>query len=110
MFEKMELDETLEEYNKRIKKQQEAHKHNFLSRFLETAENTIKKKEIDNAIFKKPAFLRTKDDKNSPVKSPQKPKSILKSAKSIAEPKQELIKLEETKIKPEEIQPAAFTS
>jgi hypothetical protein len=54
---------------------------------LETAENTIKKKEIDNAIFKKPAFLRTKDDKNSPVKSPQKPKSILKSAKSIAEPK-----------------------
>ena len=82
-MERLDLEENLETYNKRMKKQEEAHKHNFLHRFLENTEKDLKKQESEDIIFKKPAFLRTRgEETKSPVKSPQKPKSILKMAKT----------------------------
>lgn len=42
MVEKMELNDVLEDVNESAKKGKEAHKHNFLYRYLEHAESTIK--------------------------------------------------------------------
>ena len=88
MIEKEMLDQALEEYEKSKKRAENSWKHNFLVRYMEHTEESLKKQEYDNFFFVKPKNLRTREETKkepiSPKKSPLKvkiqpaPKSILK--------------------------------
>lgn len=72
MVEKIELDETLDDYQKRKKKQLESYKHNFLHRFLEHTEQEIQRHESEKIFLQKPSFLRTREEVKTPTKLPAK--------------------------------------
>lgn len=73
MIEKQQLDLALAEVTKKMKKAENSWKHNFLNRFLENAEQEIKKKEHDDFFFTKPKNLKSHNKPEaSPKKSPQK--------------------------------------
>lgn len=81
MTERMELEAELERLEERTKKQREAHKHNFLHRWLENTERTVQEaRKQKPELLPRPEFLKRRDP--PAPKSPQKAKSILKAPKA----------------------------